>query len=150
MMSTENRIPWGLLDLAKHAPHQPAKWFIPVLSDRPIKPDSKYPRDFDDEEMPQEWRNYFECEKDWNEERNRQTDIQWPIAWAQGVLEGAEKLGLAEPTPPDPRIKLAEETLIKVLGFLGLNPGEKWHSLDRQTISQLVKDTINTLKVPNE
>ncbi len=60
-----------------HAPSEPARWFRPEI---PPKPEiGSHMVESEIEEVNEQWRR----------ERERQLTIQWPIAWADLMLEAA-------------------------------------------------------------
>jgi|GEM_PF-6720267 len=85
-------IPFGLLELAKHAPAEPQPWFKPEMPPKPEKPKMEF--DLDAEETPPEWDAFLKKDREWLEEHTKARIFQWPLAWAKGVLEAGVTLGL--------------------------------------------------------
>lgn len=67
-----------LMDLAKHAPTEPQAWFQPVMPPEPAAPEYAA----SDEVR----RSINAARRAWAYERDKQTRVQWPRAWAEAVL----------------------------------------------------------------
>lgn len=109
MSHPATRIPFALLELAKHAPHA-LQSFIPQTQMPPERPSCPHPY-LDNFDVFANEDHRIACAKEWQawvnacEAHKREVEFQrycqWPLVWAQGVLAAAKTLGLEEPEDSD-------------------------------------------------
>ena len=109
MSNPATRIPYALLELAKHAPPVIPDWFGPTPQPKPERPSYPHPSQganvFADDQQRELattlWREWSERHDKWKSDWALRRTYQWPLVWAKGVLEAAHELGLIEPDDPD-------------------------------------------------